>query len=155
MHTARPRGASQDQDQDQDQDEGRGGIKLVLADTGYCSEDNLTCEGPDRLVATAKRRDLEKAAHGQDAGRDQGGPATQAMRERLKTPEGIAAYRHRGHIAETPHGHIKHNMGLRRLTQRGKPDASAERDFICAVHNLLKAITTGNLTSQALAALAG
>ena len=127
----------------------------MLADTGYCSEGNLTCQGPDRLVATAKRRDLEKAARGQDAGRDQGGPATQAMRERLKTPEGIAAYRHRGHIAETPHGHIKHNMGLRRLSVRGKPKASAEWTFICAVHNLLKAITTGNLTSQALAALAG
>jgi hypothetical protein len=131
-----------------------GGIGRVLADTGYCSEDNLTCAGPDRLVATAKRRDLEKAARGQDAGRDQGGPATQAMRERLKTPEGIAAYRHRGHIAETPHGHIKHNMGIRRLSVRGKPKASAEWTFICAVHNLLKALTTGNLTSQALAALA-
>jgi transposase len=137
------------------QDHDRGGIGQVLADTGYCSEDNLTCEGPDRLVATAKRRDLEKAARGQDAGRDQGGPATQAMRERLKTPEGIAAYRHRGHIAETPHGHIKHNMGIRQLSLRGKPRASAEWTFICAVHNLLKALSTGNLTSQALAALAG
>ena len=148
-----PAGASPGQDASQDL--ARGGIGQVLADTGYCSEGNLTCQGPDRLVATAKRRDLEKAARGQDAGRDQGGPATQAMRERLKTPEGIAAYRHRGHIAETPHGHIKHNMGLRRLSVRGKPKASAEWTFICAVHNLLKAITTGNLTSQALAALAG
>lgn len=133
---------------------GDGGIGRVLADAGYCSEDNLTCQGPDRLIATAKRRDLEKAARGQDAGRDQGGPATQAMRERLKTPGGIAAYRQRGHIAETPHGHIKHNIGIRRLSMRGKPRASAEWDFICAVHNLLKAITAGNLTSQALAALA-
>jgi transposase len=131
-----------------------GGIGQVLADAGYCSEENLKCQGPDRLIATAKRRDLEKAARGQDAGRDQGGPFTQAMRERLKTPEGIAAYRHRGHIAETPHGHIKHNMGIRQLSVRGKARASAEWTFICAVHNLLKAITTGNLTSQALATLA-
>jgi transposase len=151
----RPAGDGGRQDQDAGQDQDRGGIGQVLADTGYCSEDNLTCQGPDRLIATAKRRDLEKAARGQDAGRDQGGPATQAMRERLKTPGGIAAYRHRGHIAETPHGHIKHNIGLRRLSVRGKPRASAEWTFICAVHNLLKAITTGNLTSQALAALAG
>jgi len=41
-------------------------------------------------------------------------------------PEGIAGYRHRGHIAETPHGHIKHNMGIRQLSVRGKPKASAE-----------------------------
>jgi transposase len=133
-----------------------GGIGLMLADAGYCSEANLTCPGPDRLIATGKGRDLEKAARdpGSD-GPDWGGPAIQAMRERLKTEDGIAAYRHRGHIAETPHGHIKHNMGLRQLSVRGKRKASAEWTFACAVHNLFKALSTGHLTSQALAALAG
>ena len=129
------------------------GIGLALADAGYCSEANLTCPGPDRLIAVGKRRDLEKTARGQDAGQDRGGPATQAMRERLKTADGIAAYRQRGHIAETPHGHIKHNMGLRQLSMRGKRKASAEWKFACAVHNLFKALTTGHLTSQALDAL--
>jgi DDE family transposase len=76
------------------------------------------------------------------------------MRKRLKTDEGITAYRQRGHIAETPHGHIKHNMGIRQLSMRGKPRASAEWTFICTVHNLFKALTTGHLTSQALATLA-
>jgi transposase len=131
-----------------------GGIGLALADAGYCSEANLTCAGPDRLIATGKHRDLEKAARGQDGGPDWGGQAVQAMRERLKTEDGIAAYRQRGHIAETPHGHIKHNMGIRQLSVRGNPAASAEWRFICAVHNLFKAITTGNLTLQALAGLA-
>jgi hypothetical protein len=126
---------------------------LALADSGYCSEANLTCPGPDRLIAVGKRRDLEKAARGGDTGGDWGGPAVQAMRERLRTPEGIEAYRHRGHIAETPHGHIKHNMGIRQLSMRGKAKAAAEWTFICAVHNLFKAITTGHLTPQALAAL--
>jgi hypothetical protein len=138
-------GGSQDQDR----------IGLALADAGYCSEANLTCPGPDRLIAVGKGRDLEKAARdpGSDSP-DRGGPATQAMRERLKTPDGIAAYRQRGHIAETPHGHIKHNMGLRQLSMRGKRKASAEWTFACAVHNLFKALTTGHLTSQALDALA-
>src|SRR6185312_14951102 len=131
------------------------GIGLALADAGYCSEANLTCDGPDRLIAVGKHRDLEKAARGQDgAGADRGGPAVQAMRDRLKTEDGITAYRQRGHIAETPHGHIKHNMGIRQLSMRGKTRASAEWKFICAVHNLFKALTTGHLTSQALAALA-
>jgi hypothetical protein len=142
----------------QDQDSGPGGIGQALADAGYCSEDNLTCDGPDRLIATGKRRDLEEAARGQDqdAGPDQdwGGPAVRAMRERLKTEEGIAAYRQRGHIAETPHGHIKHNMGLRQLSVRGKARAAAEWTFACAIYNLFKAITTGHLTSEALTALA-
>ncbi|HEY6297290.1 MAG TPA: transposase [Streptosporangiaceae bacterium] len=131
-------------------------IGLALADAGYCSQANLTCPGPDRLIATGKGRDLEHAAR--DPGSDGpgwGGPAIQAMRERLKTPGGIAAYRHRGHIAETPHGHIKHNMGLRQLSMRGKAKASAEWTFAAAVHNLVKALTTGHLTGQALAALAG
>jgi transposase len=135
-----------------------GGIGLVLADAGYCSEDNLTCPGPDRLIATGKRRDLEQAARdesGGTAGQDPGGTAVQAMRERLRTEEGIAAYRQRGHIAETPHGHIKHNMGFRQLSMRGKDKAAAEWTFACAIHNLFKALTAGHLTPQALAGLAG
>ena len=127
------------------------GIELALADAGYCSEASLTCPGPDRLIATGKGRDLEKAARDPSSGSpDWGGPAIQAMRERLKTPEGIAAYRQRGHIAETPHGHIKHNMGFRQLSVRGKRKASAEWTFAAAVHNLFKTISTGHLTSQAL-----
>jgi len=129
-------------------------IGLILADAGYLSEQNLTCPGPDRLIAVGKRRDLEKAARGGDTGQDRGGEAVQAMRERLKTEAGIEAYRQRGHIAETPHGHIKHNMAIRQLSVRGKARAAAEWAFICAVHNLFKAITTGHLTLQALAALA-
>jgi transposase len=132
------------------------GIGLVLADAGYCSEQNLTCPGPDRLIAVGKRRDLEKAAR--DAGAEDpgwGGPAIRDMRARLRTEAGIEAYRQRGHIAETPHGHIKHTMGFRQLSVRGKDRAAAEWTFTCAVHNLLKALTGGYLTPQALAALAG
>jgi transposase len=138
-------------------DRGPGGIGQALADAGYCPEENLTCPGPDRLIATGKRRDLEHAARDGDGGspaQDWGGPAVRAMRERLRTEDGIAAYRQRGHIAETPHGHIKHNMGIRQLSVRGKDKAAAEWAFICAVHNLFKALTTGHLTPQALAALA-
>jgi transposase len=149
---ARPRGAGEP-------DGGPGGIGQALADAGYCSEDNLTCDGPDRLIAVGKRRDLEEAARGpgQDGGpgQDRGGSAVRAMRERLRTGEGIAAYRQRGHIAETPHGHIKHNMGFRQLSMRGKDRAAAEWTFTCAVCNLFKALTTGHLTPQALSGLAG
>jgi hypothetical protein len=77
------------------------------------------------------------------------------MRERLTTPDGIAGYRQRGHIAETPHGNIKQNMGFRQLSVRGKRKASAEWTFAAAVHNLFKALSAGKLTGQALAALAG
>jgi len=130
-------------------------IGLALTDAGYCSEQNLTCAGPDRLIATGRHRDLEKAARGSgQAGARHAGQAAAAMTARLKTDDGIAAYRHRGHIAETPHGHIKHNMGFRQLTMRGKPKAAAEWRFACTVHNLFKAITAGCLTTQAPANLA-
>jgi transposase len=136
-----------------------GGIGLVLADAGYCSAHNLTLAGPDRLIATGKHRDLEKTARQATGGRNPAsdeaaaGPVA-AMAARLATEAGITAYRRRGHIAETPHGQIKHNMRFRQLSMRGKPKAAAEWTFTCAVHNLLKAITTGHLTHQALTTLA-
>jgi transposase len=133
---------------------GTGQAGLALADAGYLSNRNLTCPGPDRLIATGKRRDLEKAARTADAGREDQG-AIAAMAARLATPEGIAAYRMRGHIAETPHGNIKHNLAIRRLSVRGARKASGEWAFIAAVHNLTKAIAGGHLTPQALAGLAG
>ena len=129
-------------------------IGLLLADAGYCSQHNLTAPGPDRLIAVGKHRGLEHAARsGGAAGRHRAGPAAQAMAGRLKTEDGLTAYRQRGHIAETPHGHIKHNLRFRQLSVRGKAAAAAEWAFTAAVHNLLKAITSGHLTTQALAAL--
>jgi transposase len=127
-------------------------IGLLLADAGYLSEHNLTIPGPDRLIATGTRRALEHAARD---GTTTSRPSENitAMTARLATPDGITAYRQRGPIAETPHGHIKHTMRFRQLTMRGKARAAAEWTFTATVHNLLKAITTGHLTPAALAAL--
>ncbi len=128
-------------------------IKLFLADAGYCSENNINAPGPPRLIATGKRRDLEKAARTSDDAVPWASPALAAMAALLQTEGGIAAYRQRGHIAETPHGHIKHNMAFRQLSVRGKPKAAAEWAFAAAVHNLFKAITSGHLTTETLARL--
>jgi transposase len=139
---------------------GGGTIGLALADAGYLSEHNLTCPGPDRLIATGKHRDLEKAARTAEA-RDtrqtpQGEtPPIAAMTARLATEDGIAAYRRRSHIGETFHGDLKHNQHIRRLSVRGLRRASGEWAFITAVRNLRKAATSGHLTATALAALAG
>jgi transposase len=132
------------------------GIGLVLADAGYLSKHNLTCDGPDRLIATGKRHSLEKRARQAAGGdREEAGGAIAAMTARLATPEGITAYRQRGRIAETPHGRIKHNMRFRQLQVRGMRKAAGEWTFACAVHNMMMAITSGHLTPQALAGLAG
>ena len=134
------------------------GIGLGLADAGYLSRHNLTCPGPDRLIATGKRRDLEQAARGtpaggQDTGQDDADDVIGAMAARLATDDGITAYRQRGHIAETPHGDIKHNMRFGQLSLRGKRKAAAEWKFTCAVRNLRTAISSGHLTRHALDAL--
>jgi transposase len=133
---------------------GAGEIGLVLADAGYLSEENLASPGPDRLIAVGKRRDLEKAAR--DTAEDGGdGDLAAAMAARLATEDGIAAYRRRSHIGETFHGDLKHNQGIRRLSVRGTRKASGEWAFITAVRNLRKAIASGHLTTESLAALAG
>jgi transposase len=137
---------------------GTGQIGLVLADAGYLSARNLTCPGPDRLIATGKRHTLEKAAR--TGGPDPGGPAEpqqppiEQMTARLATEDGITAYRRRSHIGETFHGDLKHNQGIRRLTVRGAPRAAGEWTFATAVRNLRKAITSGHLTTTSLATLA-
>lgn len=129
-------------------------IGIVLADAGYLSEDNLTAPGPDRLIAVGKAYAVELAAR---TNPEQGPPPdtadrTEAMGHRLRTPEGIATYRQRSHIAETPFGHGKHNLGFRRFTSRGLRRATAEWNFHGAVNNLFKAITTGHLTPAAVPA---
>jgi transposase len=130
------------------------GIGTLVMDAGYLSEDNLTAQGPDRLIATGKRHNMEKAARTTPADdtppeADDTGPIAQ-MAQRLRTPDGIATYRQRGHIAETPHGHIKHNMGIRTLTRRGLHRATAEWKFICATYNLNRLIHTLQQTGQPL-----
>ena len=119
----------------------------MAMDAGYNSAANITAEGPDRLIATGKRRDVEKAARkAQQGAPDPAAPdpadPVEAMAQRLRTPQGIATYRQRGHIAETPHGHIKHNMGIRTLTRRGLPRASAEWKLICLTFNLSRLLLT-------------
>lgn len=120
-----------------------GGIGILLADAGYLSRENLTSKGPDRLIAIGKARALEAAARTDPAT----GPAPDdadpiaAMAHRLRTPDGIAAYRQRSHIAETPFGHTKHNLGFRRFTGRGQQRATAEFTFNAIVNNLTKAFT--------------
>ena len=144
-------------------------IGLLLADAGYLSIANLTAPGPDRLIAVGKHRTLLAAARNTPAADtpaadtpaadtpaadtpppsppppdtpDQPPDPIQQMATRLRTPTGITQYNQRGHLAETPHGHIKHNLGFHQLSMRGLTKASAEWTFVCATANLFKALST-------------
>ncbi len=120
-----------------------GGIGVLLADAGYFSETNVTAPGPDRLIARGKGRHLEHAARDTPASGPPpaGVSAVEAMAHRLRTEEGIATYRKRSHIAETPFGHAKHNLNFRRFTGRGLVRARGEWSFHAAVHNIGKILT--------------
>jgi transposase len=118
-------------------------IGIVLADAGYCTRENLTAAGPDRLIATRTARDVHHAAteHPAQGAAPEDADPIEAMAHRLRTPEGITQYAMRSHIAETPFGHAKHNLGFRRFTSRGLGRARSEWTFHAAVHNICKILT--------------
>jgi transposase len=62
------------------------------------------------------------------------------MRARLKKPEKQAIYRKRKWVAEQVIGQIKEGLGFRGVTVRGKVYARAQWLFVCAVHNVMKAV---------------
>ena len=116
------------------------GIKLMLFDAGYFSEDNLTATGPDRLIALGRARDLARAQATDPAS----GPppdnttAIEQMSHRLRTPEGHQAYKRRAATVEPVNGHLKDQTGLRRFSRRGITAALSELNLAAAVVNLLK-----------------
>ncbi len=116
-------------------------IELMLADAGYCSEQNLTAPGPKRLIATQKDHKQRRAAR--ELGTTTGEPpddATpiEAMEHRLRTEEGAATYKQRSHLIEPVFGDRKHNRGYRSFRRRGLAAAESEWAFIHLAGNLQK-----------------
>jgi hypothetical protein len=115
-------------------------IGLIVADAGYLSNDNLTATGPDRLIALGKNRDLHRdaKAHPTSGPPPEDTTAIEQMRHRLRTPEGVRAYKRRGATVEPVNGHIKDRIGLRRFSRRGLRAATSELHLAAAVVNMLR-----------------
>ena len=79
------------------------------------------------------------------------------MRARLKKPEKHAVYRKRKWVAEQPIGQIKEGMGFRGVTMRGDDYARGQWLFVCAVHNVMKAVrfVASSRKSGAMEAIVG
>jgi transposase len=119
-------------------------VGTMLFDAGYCSADNLTAPGPDRLIATTKSWKLRRAArHDGHPSSDAPAHATpaQAMEHRLRTEQGAALYRLRQHTIEPVFAQNKFNRGFGRFTRRGRDAADAEWKLIATAHNILKLFT--------------
>lgn len=125
-------GRAQAQDPDQQ-------IGTMVLDAGYLSEDNLHADGPDRLIATGKRHNLEKSAREpQTQTKPPPDSPVRAMSQRLRTPAGIGLYRRRGVTVEPVNGHLKDRIGLRQFSRRGIKAVQAELELAAATANLLK-----------------
>lgn len=132
-------------------------IGVLLADAGYHSEKNITATGCERLIPgvtshklTKDRADRAESGQPLPPEPDRQRAPLEHMNWRLQTDEGYALYKQRSHLAETPFGHAKHNLGFTRFTGRGLTRAKGEFAFHALVHNICKAISSGHLP-QALA----
>jgi transposase len=116
-------------------------VGLELADAGYCSEANLTCPGPDRLIATTKDHKQRRAAR--ELGHTNGPPPpdatpVQQMEHLLRTPQGATAYKQRSQLIEPVFGDRKHNRQIRSFRRRGLNAVRSEWAFIHLTANILK-----------------
>lgn len=118
-------------------DQPHGGIGCVLADAGYCTDDNLKADGPDRLIATANLHTLDGRRHSKAPPPRSGSPRA-AMHKRLTDPEQRERYKRRSQLVEPVFGQVKEHLRIRRFSRRGLANVQAEWNLTCLAHNLLK-----------------
>jgi len=105
----------------------------VLADAGYRSETNFEqaeSKNIDVVVALGREGKADTAPFSPST------PATQRMKDKLKTEEGAAAYRRRKVIVEPVFGWIKSVLGFRQFSFRGLNKTNAEWHLVCLAMNL-------------------
>jgi hypothetical protein len=113
----------------------------VLADAGYCSDENLAALEPTGIDAYVSTR---KQKHGVRPGPCPRGPIPQAptrverMTRKLQTKTGAAVYATRKAIVEPVIGQIKHGRGFRQSLLRGVEKVRGEWALICTTHSVLK-----------------
>jgi len=113
----------------------------LLADAGYCSDENLTALADTPIDAYISTR---KQHHGERPGPCPRGPlpktATRVdrMSRKLHTKAGAAVYAARKAIVEPVIGQIKQARGFRQFLLRGFEKVQGEWSLVCTTHNILK-----------------
>ncbi len=115
--------------------------RRVLADAGYCSDDNLQAleeKAIDAYIATGRQKHREWQAPAPRGRPPDGLTRRERMVRKLRTLAGRAVYARRKAIVEPVFGQIKHARGFRQFLRRGWTAVRHEWALICTVHNLLK-----------------
>jgi transposase len=113
----------------------------LLADAGYCSDENLTAIGATTIDAYISTR---KQKHGERPGPCPRGPVPKTativdrMSRKLHTKTGAAVYAARKGIVEPVIGQIKQARGFRQFLLRGFEKVQGEWSLVCTTHNILK-----------------
>jgi transposase len=118
----------------------------VLADSGYCSEQNLehleSAEQPERrmegFIATGKQKHGEHRLPAQRGRLPKGATKVERMKRKLQTKVGKAVYAARKCVVEPVFGQIKQARGFRQFLLRGKGKVKGEWALLCLTHNVLR-----------------
>ena len=124
--------------------------EAVLADSGYCSEENLeyleSAEQPEQkiegYIATGKQKHGEHQQPCKRGPLPKGATRVQRMKRKLQTKAGKAVYARRKCVVEPVFGQIKQARGIRQFLLRGKKKIEGEWALVCATHNILRLYTT-------------
>ena len=120
--------------------------KVLLADAGYCSKDNLDAlveDDLDALVATGRLTHDERVTTAPRGRIPKNTTAKQRMARRLRTKAGRADYARRKAIVEPAFGQMKVRQHAGHLRLRGLDGARGEWTLHLVCHNLRKLANAG------------
>jgi transposase len=120
--------------------------EAVLADNGYCSEQNLehleSADEPERriegFIATGKQKHGQHRLPAKRGPLPKGATRVDRMKRKLKTKVGKAVYAARKCVVEPVFGQIKQGRGFRQFLLRGKEKVKGEWALLCLTHNILR-----------------
>src|SRR5271156_3153626 len=120
--------------------------EAVLADNGYCSEQNLehleSAEQPGRriegFIATGKQTHGEHRLPAKRGPLPKGATKVDGRKRKLQTKVGKAVYAAPKCVVEPVFGQIKQARGFRQFLLRGKEKVKGEWALLCLTHNVLR-----------------
>jgi transposase len=120
--------------------------EAILADSGYCSEENLehleSAHQPELniegFIATGKQKHGEHRLPAKRGPLPKGATTVDRMKRKLQTKAGKAVYAARKCVVEPVFGQIKQARGFRQFLLRGKEKVKGEWALLCLTHNILR-----------------